>query len=266
MDFNNKAAFITGGASGLGFAIAGALAERGVNLALADIQPAALEVAANALRETGVEVLTVQADVSDREQVGAAVEATVDRYGAIDIVINNAGVGDAGSPLDSVTPEFFDWMVQVNLYGVMNVMSATVPLLKKQGRGGLILNTSSMAGLVLMPGWNQGLYSATKMAVLALSLDMRSVLERHDIGVCALCPGLVETSITQNAGRLRPSNITDALPDFPEMLQSGGMAAATAAEIAVTGLALNKAIIVTHPELWPLVETFHQTIRASFFE
>ena len=262
MEFNNEAAFVTGGANGLGFAIARALADRGVDLALADIQPDALEVAANALRKTGVEVLTVQADVSDREQVGAAVETTVDRYGAIDIVINNARVGDAGSPLDSITPEFFDWMVQVNLYGVMNVMSATVPLLKKEGRGGRILNTSSMAGLVVMPGWNQGLYSATKMA----SLDLRSVLKIHDIGVCALCPGLVETSITQNASCLRSSNITDQLPDFPDMLQSGGMIAATAADFAVAGLAQNKAIIVNHPELWPLVETFHETIRASFFE
>ena len=127
-----------------------------------------------------------------------------------------------------------------------------------------MVNTSSMAGLVLFPGWNQGLYSSTKMAVLALTLDLRSVLKEDGIGVSALCPGLVETDIAKNAIALRPSGIKDAIPDFPAELTKAGMPADQLAELVLSGMESNKAIIVTHPEYWPAVQEFHETIRSAF--
>ncbi len=264
MDLMNKVAFVTGGASGIGFAVASALAERGAKIALTDVQPDALETAASAIREIGSDVLTVTLDVTDRAAVYAAVDQADDHFGGIDIVINNAGIGDAGTPLDVVSDEFFDWLMHVNLFGVMHVLKATVPKLKARGAGGHILNTSSMAGLVVMAGWNQGLYSATKMAVLAISLDLRTALAEHGIGVSAFCPGLVSTNITTNAVRLRPPTMSGEAPVFPDMLAKGGMSPDTAAQIALEGIEQNKPIVVTNPELWPLVEEFHAGIRAAF--
>lgn len=264
MDFRDKVAFITGGASGIGLAIAQALASKGARIALADVQDEALQRACDALAYAGGNTLPVRLDVTDRPGVLAAADQVEEHFGRVDLVFNNAGIGDAGTPLDRVSDAFFDWIVGVNLFGVMNVMKAFVPKLRHHGPGGHILNTSSMAGLVVMPGWNQGLYSATKMAVLALSLDMREVLSKEGIGVSALCPGLVETNILHNAVDLRPVAVEDDVPAFPDMLTQKGMPAAEAAEIALLGIQRNQPIIVTHPELWPLVENFHKTIHQAF--
>lgn len=264
MDFRNKVAFVTGGASGIGFAIASALAQRGARIALADIQADPLEAAGSAIRQMGADVLTVTLDVTDRAAVYAAVARVDEQFGGLDIVINNAGIGDAGNPLDTLEDEFFDWLVHVNLFGVMNVMKAAIPRMKARGNGGHILNTSSMAGLVVVEGWNQGLYSATKMAVLALSLDMRTALAPHGVGVSAFCPGVVATNITANAIALRPSALSGEIPDFPEMLTTGGMSADTAAQFALRGIEQDMAIIITNPELWPSVAEFHAKIRAGF--
>ena len=264
MELQDKVVFITGGASGIGFAIAKAVARREAKVVLADIQNEALTQSVSAIREIGVDSLGIQLDVADRAAVYRAADQVEQQFGRVDFVFNNAGIGDAGTPIDRVSDEFIDWIVHVNLFGVMNVLKAFVPKLRKQGRGGHIVNTSSMAGLVLMPGWNQGLYSATKMAVLALSLDLRSVLKDEGIGVSALCPGLIETNIVKNAIALRPPQVKDAIATFPEVLTKGGMPADALAEIVLRGIERNSAIIVTNPEFWPAVHEFHETIRSAF--
>ena len=264
MDFQDKVAVITGGASGIGLGIAKAVARRGAKVVIADIQEEALTQAVAPIRGMGVDVLGIRLDVVDRAAIYAAADQVEKAFGRVDFVFNNAGIGDAGTPVDRVSDQLFDWIVHVNLFGVMNVIKAFVPKLRKQGPGGHIVNTSSMAGLVLMPGWNQGLYSATKMAVLALSLDLRNVLKDDGIGVSTLCPGVIETNITQNAVALRPSGIKDAMPDFPDTLTQGGMPADKMAEIVLRGMETNQAIIVSHPEFWPAVHEFHESIRSAF--
>lgn len=264
MNYHGKVAFITGGASGIGLAVAEELARRGAKLAIADIQPDSLAAAEQQLASMGADVSTCRLDVTDRNAVLAAAEEVVGDFGKIDLVFNNAGIGDAGSPLDSITGEFFDWIMSVNVTGVMNVLQAFVPILKQQGTGGHIVNTSSMAGLVVMPGWNQGLYAATKMAVLALSLDLHYLLADEKIGVSALCPGLIATNILDNATKLRPASVGGELPEFPEMLQGQGMAPAEVAQITLRGVDENLPIIVTHPNLWPQVAGFHEMVRQAF--
>lgn len=264
MEFRDKVAFVTGGASGIGLAIATVLAQRGAKIALADIQRDALEAAGTAIGSLGVEVLTVPLDVTDREAVYAAVAEVDDHFGRLDIVINNAGIGDAGNPLDTMEDGFFDWLVHVNVFGVMNVLKAAIPRMKARGNGGHILNTSSLAGLVVIEGWNQGLYSATKMAVLAISLDLRTALSSHGIGVSAFCPGLIATNITTNMIALRPVTLSREHRELPEALTVEGMSADAAAQIAVSGIEANREVIVTNPELWPMVEEFHARIRAAF--
>jgi NAD(P)-dependent dehydrogenase (short-subunit alcohol dehydrogenase family) len=264
MNYHGKVAFITGGASGIGLAIAEELARRGARLAIADIQADSLAAAEQLLASVAADVSTYRLDVTDRAAVLAVAEKVVGDFGKVDLVFNNAGIGDAGSPLDSITGEFFDWIMSVNVTGVMNVLQAFVPILKRQGAGGHIVNTSSMAGLVVMPGWNQGLYAATKMAVLALSLDLHYLLAGEQIGVSALCPGLVSTNILDNAAKLRPASVGGELPEFPEMLQGQGMAPAEVAQITLRGIDEKRPIIVTQPDLWPLVAGFHDTVRKAF--
>lgn len=264
MNFSGKVAVITGGASGIGFAIAQAIAQQGANVVLADIQKESLATAVDSIKKLGVEVLGIQLDVTDRSAVYNAADQVEQHFGRVDLVFNNAGVGDAGTPLDQVSDKLFDWVFNVNLFGVMNVLKAFVPKIKKSGQGGHIVNTSSMAGLVLIPGWNVGLYSATKMAVLALSLDLRDVLEKENIGVSTLCPGFIQTNIEKNATALRPLELTDAIPNFPKELASGGMPAAELAEIVIKGIEKNTPIIVTHPEFLPAVTEYHEKIQRAF--
>ena len=264
MDFKNKVAFVTGGASGIGLGIAKAVARQGAKVAIADIQAEALMQAVAAIKALGVDALGIQLDVRDRAAVYRAADQVEETFGRVDLVFNNAGIGDAGTPFEMVSDEYIDWIVHVNLFGVMNVMKAFVPKVKKQGPGGYIVNTSSIAGLVLFPGWNQGLYAATKMAVLALTLDLRSVLKEDGIGVSALCPGLVATNSATNAISLRPADIKDAIPVFPEELTQGGMPADELAAMVLSGMESDKAIIVTHPEFWPMVQGFHDSIRSAF--
>ena len=260
----DKVAFVTGGASGIGHAIARAAAQQGAKLAIADIQGDALAEAVHDIEERGGEAIGIKLDVRDRPAVYRAADQVEERFGRVDLVFNNAGIGDAGTPLDRVSDEFFDWIVHVNLFGVMNILKAFVPKIRKHQQGGHIVNTSSMAGLVLMPGWNQGLYSATKMAVLALSLDLREALKGERIGVSALCPGLVETNIARNAVALRPPGLKDAIHPFPEELTKAGMPPDKLAEIVFSGIEQDRPIIVTHPEFWPAVHQFHEVIRAAF--
>ena len=265
MEYRNRVAFITGGASGIGLGIADALASRGCHIVLADIQADALSAAEQALNQYDCTILPLHLDVANREQVYAAAGRVAARFPHIDLLFNNAGIGDAGSPLPTMNDNFFDWIMKVNVTGCMNVLKACIPLIQRSASGGHIVNTASMAALVVTPGWNQGLYSATKMAVLALSLDLRDALASEGIGVSTLCPGLVSTNIAETALKLRPKQAGSHVPDVPDMLKASGMSPAEAALITLDGIDRNLPIIVTHPELWPEVERFHQVIKDAFF-
>lgn len=208
-----RVAVITGGASGIGLGIARAFAGAGARLALFDVEERALAEAEAELSKRGAEVIAVRADVSDAASLDAAARQVEDRFGRVHVLCNNAGVLVQG-PLAESSAADWRWLVGVNLFGVANGLARFLPGMRAHGEGGHVVNTSSVAGLLALPGL--GIYSATKFAVLALSETLRAELAPDGIGVSVLCPGGVRTRIHE-AGRNRP----DALGGPPQRPRSG---------------------------------------------
>lgn len=261
--WKDRVAFISGGASGIGFGLARVLAARGVRIALSDVRREALDEACARLAGEGAEVAPFVLDVADRDAFYATADAVERHFGKVHFVFNNAGVGELGTPLDEVPDKVFDWVVDVNLRGLFNGIKAFVPKLRKHGEGGHVVNVSSMAGLLTPPGWNQGVYSATKMGIMALSIDLQEALKDTGIGVSVVFPGLVRTDLAANVGALRPLAY-EKPPEVPAVLASADMPPETASEIVLNGMEHQDFMIVTHPQLWPVVAEFHDQIRRAF--
>ena len=198
-DVTGKTALVTGAASGIGLGIAKALARAGANIVLADLRPDALPAAKAEIEALGGRVETVTVDVSDADSVQAAGEAALAAFGALHIAVNNAGVAMHGSPLEDVTPQEWDWVIGVNIKGVINGIRTFVPMIRSHGQGGHVVNTGSVSSLFVRDGRNQGAYAMTKYAVLALSEALEQELQGTGIGVSVLCPGGVKTAIFESA-------------------------------------------------------------------
>ena len=210
-DFEGKVAVVTGAASGIGRGMADRWAGLGMRLALADIEVEPLEAAADELRAGGADVITVPTDVSDGDEVDAFAAATVEEYGTVHIVCNNAGVG-GGGPMWTLTTADWAWVLGVNLWGVIHGIRAFVPHLVEQGEGHVI-NTASVAGLSSPP--MMGPYNASKHAVVTISETLRSELAMiadGDFGVTVVCPGWVRTRIAESE-RNRPEALRNPATD-----------------------------------------------------
>jgi NAD(P)-dependent dehydrogenase (short-subunit alcohol dehydrogenase family) len=194
-----KTAIVTGAASGIGLGIAKALAGAGANIVLADLRPDALEAARKAVEALGVKAIGVTIDVSDPDSVAAAGKIAVETFGALHIAVNNAGVAMHATPLEDVTLQEWDWVIGVNVKGVINGIRTFVPLIRSHGQGGHVVNTGSVSSLFVRQGRNQGAYAMTKYAVMALSEALEQELAGSGIGVSILCPGGVTTSIFDSA-------------------------------------------------------------------
>jgi NAD(P)-dependent dehydrogenase (short-subunit alcohol dehydrogenase family) len=199
-DLRDRAAVITGGASGIGLATARALARQGVRLMLADIEVPRLEEAVSRLRREGAQAEGFPCDVGDREAVHRLADEAFARLGAVHVVFNNAGVG-VGGPIVEMHHEDWEWTLRVNLWGAIHGVEAFVRRLVEQGEGGHVLFTSSFAGLV--PNVGLGPYCVSKYGVVALAEVLHRELRPHDLGVSVLCPMRVETDIGRSA-RNRP--------------------------------------------------------------
>lgn len=190
-----KVAFITGGASGIGLAIARVFAGAGMKLVIADLRQDHLDEATRELKQAGADFHTLRLDVSDRAAMQEAAR-TADRiYGKVHLLCNNAGVNII-RPVDQATFEDFDWLINVNLGGVVNGLLSFIPRIKAHGEGGHIINTSSVAGIITGPG--TGIYSATKFAIRGLSEALRYDLAPYGIGVSVICPGTVSTKLYES--------------------------------------------------------------------
>lgn len=186
---------ITGAGSGIGREVALLCAQRHAHLALCDINDAGLAETAEAARSLGAQVLTSRVDVSDAEAMTRFAHATFDRFGQVNLLVNNAGVGLVGGFLDTSAKDW-QWLIDINLMGVVHGCNAFLPTMIESGHGGHVVNLSSAAGLLANPQLTA--YSATKFAVLGLSEALRMELKPHGIGVTAVCPGIINTAITQN--------------------------------------------------------------------
>ncbi len=198
-----KVAVITGGASGIGLATAKALAARGTNLVLADIETPALEKAAASLASSGVKIESVTCDVSNLADVQRLADLAFDTMGAVHIVFNNAGVA-VGGPIAEMKHSDWDWIIKVNLWGPIHGIEAFLSRLMAQKTEGHILFTASFAGLV--PNEGLGPYCVSKYGVVALAEVLRRELRSYDIGVSVLCPMRIATNIG-NSERNRPADL-----------------------------------------------------------
>ncbi|HKO69790.1 MAG TPA: SDR family NAD(P)-dependent oxidoreductase [Bradyrhizobium sp.] len=225
-----RAAFVTGGASGIGFALGRRLAEAGMKVMLADIEVDALKAAVENLRNIGPEVRGVACDVTDPVSVEMAAKASFDAFGNIHVVCNNAGVG-GGSGIDDISLENWRWVLDVNLMGVLHGIRTFLPHIRAHGEGGHIVNTASMAGLNSGMGFSA--YSASKFAVVNMSEGLATRIKPFGIGVTVLCPGFVRTRITES-GRNRPARYGPS--QKPDPASSAGTLAAQIAEMIKSGL------------------------------
>jgi len=261
-----KTAFITGGAKGIGLGIAKALVGRGANVMLADIDADTLTEAAAPF---GDKAGTVICDVIDADAIKAAADATVERFGKVHIVVNNAGVGGGGAPGETDLKDW-RWVVDINLMGVVYGTEIFTPLIKTHGEGGYIINTASMAGHVANP-MTGGPYNATKFAVVGYSETLRGQLKDHNIGCSVLCPGWVDTDIHKSGFRA-PSNegldlqAAMGTPMFQQMdaVLKAGLSADRVGEWTVDCMLANRLYIFTHPEMAPAIDARIERLRADY--
>ncbi len=198
-DLSGRKALVTGAASGIGRTTALACASRGADLFLCDVDEAGLEQTAGQARGLGREVLTRRVDVASADEMRGFAEEVHARCEAVDLLVNNAGVAIAGGLLDT-TLEDWDWIVGVNLRGVVHGCHFFAPAMLRRGRGGHVVIVSSAAGYTAAESLVA--YCTTKFAVLGLAEALSDELGRHGIGVTAICPGIIDTPITGSA-RLR---------------------------------------------------------------
>ena len=262
-DLAGKAAFISGGASGIGLATAHALSREGMRVAIGDINPTALEQAAEGLRRAGADVCPVVLDVADPVSWSDAVGETERAFGLVQILCNNAGVGPARSDVTEVPRQDWDWALRINLGGVFNGTQAFVGRMKAAGRGGHVVNTASILGL--FPNGFHSAYVASKFAVVGLSESMRIELAPSGIGVSVLCPGFVRTPLRHTSQRLRPSSsgldeaVRGAVSERPSAMEPEAVAARV-----VQGIRENRLYILPHPEYRPVVEDRMNRILSAF--
>lgn len=267
-DVDGKTALITGGASGIGLGMARAFLDAGMNVVIVDLQEARLAQAAQQLA-AGDRLLTIRLDVSDRAAMAAAAEEVERRFGPLHLLCNNAGLNGQTS-IDEVGPEEWDWLVSVNLNGVMNGLFAFLPGMKAHGEGGHIVNTSSIAGILPMPAPG-GTYTALKFAVRGLTDSLRMALATQDIGVSVLCPGLVRTNIRESAETLIPEGVRDTMK-LPEVnpMEAGvdpsnaGMDPLEVGRRVLEGVRRNDAYILPHGEFVDEVREEFDRIIAAF--
>jgi NAD(P)-dependent dehydrogenase (short-subunit alcohol dehydrogenase family) len=264
--FRDRVAVITGGAGGIGMAMARAFAARGAKLVLADLDEPALRRAVSELEGSGAPALGVPTDVTNLDSVQALAEAARARFGGVHIVCNNAGVATFGEIQRS---SHRDWVftMNVNFWGVVHGVETFVPLLTEQGQGGHIVNTASMAGLVGMR-W-LGIYSASKFAVVGLTEALHRELTPLGIGVSVLCPMIVDTQINENSVRMRPGELRNAedSPIPPAAAMAGGtIAAPEVARRVVRGIERGDLYIVTHPEQRTILRRRAAKLDAMFEE
>ena len=255
-----QVAYVTGGASGIGFGMATAFAGAGMKIALADIEEAAVNRAAEALRSDGYEAAAFVVDVTDREGLAASRDAALERFGAIHLVCNNAGVNRAG-PIGDLSYDDWDWVMGVNLNGVVNGVMTFVAELTRHGSDGHMVNTASVGGLIGMPGLS--IYNTAKFGVVGLSEALRADLADAGVGVSVLCPGLVRTNLNSSE-RNRPGN-QDKPVEAPENdTLAMGMDPLLLGEKVLEAVRASEFFICPHSEFRDVIKDRNAALEAAF--
>jgi len=265
-----KTAFVTGGASGIGFGLGAAFAQAGMKVMLADIETDALAEAVKSLHDFGPDVRGVACDVADPVSVERAAKASFQAFGNVHVVCNNAGVAAAGG-IDNISLDNWRWVLDVNLMGVLHGIRTFLPHIRAHGEGGHIVNTASMAGMNSGLGFSP--YVASKFAVVGMSEGLATQLKPFGIGVTVLCPGYVRTRIGES-GRNRPQRYgATQTPDpaspaglliaqIAERMQSGLDPSDVAARV-LAAIREEELYVFTHPEMRAELEERFAAIMAA---
>jgi len=264
-EFQGRVAVITGGASGIGRGIAEKCASEGMKLVLADIEEAPLAQAETELKTAGATVLAVRTDVSKRSDVERLASQTLDAFGKVHLLFNNAGVAAGGTPWEATWNDW-EWVINVDLWGVIHGVKVFTPLMLAQNTECHIVNTASAAGLIA--GALSAPYSVSKHGVVSLSESLYLALEQRNslVKVSVLCPGLVRTNIFSNE-RNRPAELRDepvamtperqaalaAMAAFKATLDRA-MLPLEVADIVFDAIRKERFYILTHPEWMEVVQ------------
>ena len=265
-DVAGKVALITGGASGIGLAMAHSFSAAGMKVVIADIEEAALQSATESFGNSNAGVITVQVDVTDRDAMADARQRTLDAFGKVHVLCNNAGVFIRGNIAD-MTYKDWDWVMKVNVDGVINGIVTFIDDLKAHGEGGHIVNTASIAGQYGVPSLS--VYVASKFALVGVSESMRADLANDNIRVSVLCPGVVATGIGSSE-RNRPDEFSGSAT--PAMTQQGDgdpsdmtvMDPAEIGDMVLHAILNDQFYILTHPEFQPMLQMRSEELEASF--
>jgi NAD(P)-dependent dehydrogenase (short-subunit alcohol dehydrogenase family) len=272
-EFAGKTVVISGGAEGIGFGIARALGQQGMNVVLGDIDAKQLQQAEKTLIAEGVDVLAVTMDVTDIGQWQSLAQQALQRFGKIHMLVNNAGVSGTPGEADVTDAKGWQWVLDVNLMGVVYGTQTMVPLMKAHGEGGWLVNVASMAGMGGIPGG--GPYTATKMAVVGMSESWQAELQPHNIQVSVLCPGFVKTRIhlshrnkqaeyKNDEISTQPSEGTAAIADHMQEIIDGGLDPVLVGNRVVEALMAQELYIFTHPGYRSWVQNRSADIDAAF--
>ena len=261
-DFQGKVAVITGGASGLGRAMADRFAREGMRIVLADVEPDALARAETEMKAAGAKVIGGGTDVSKAADVEALAQKTLSAFGAVHLLANNAGVAEGGSVWDNTVADW-EWVLGVNMWGVIHGVRVFTPIMLEQGSEGHIVNTASVAGLISPPG--MGIYCVSKHAVVTLSECLHHDLaQKTDKLKCSvLCPAYVPTGIA-DSGRNRPAALKETRhksaadlaldASLKKAVESGKLSAADVAQKVYEAVREERFYILTHPRIKPSIQ------------
>jgi NAD(P)-dependent dehydrogenase (short-subunit alcohol dehydrogenase family) len=263
-EVEGKAAFITGGGSGVGLGMARAFVSAGMRVAIADIRDDHLEAAATELGDAGH---PIRLDVTDRAAFARAADEAERVLGKVHVLCNNAGI-NLFNDMTEATYQDWDWVLGVNLGGVVNGVVTFVPRIKAHGEGGHVVNTASMAAFVAGPG--AGIYTTAKFGVHGLSDALRWSLLPHGIGVSMVCPGLVKSKIYES-DVVRPAELsTDVTPPDAEFmrilpgLHEAGMDPDEIGEKVLRAIRRNDFYVFTHPDHRDELRAIFDEVIAAF--
>jgi NAD(P)-dependent dehydrogenase (short-subunit alcohol dehydrogenase family) len=262
-EFNGKTAVVTGSASGIGFETARAFANLGMRVALLDLRGDAVEASAAAIREAGGDAIGFSVNVADEASVADTAESVLAEFGTIDLLMNNAAVFMRGGEIAALKDDVWHWLLGVNLFGPIHCIRSFLPHIKAHGRGGHIVNTSSISGFVVRDRQN-GAYAATKSALVSYSEALRIDLKDSAIGVSVVLPGLVASDFyvtsAQHRGDLGGPNLFATTP--PDT--AAGMKPSEVAARIVAGVRANRFFIATHAGTRSMIESRHAELMAAY--
>jgi len=265
-ELNGKVAVVTGAASGIGKSLAISFAQKGMKVVAADVDSEGLETVRNEIQQAGGQCHVRLTDVSQPEEVIALADEAWQTFGGVHVLCNNAGVSAGAAPIHEAPLADWQWVMGVNFWGVVHGLAAFVPRMIEQGESAHIVNTASMAGMMVMP--NIAPYVASKFAVVGITEALEKEMEPYPIGVSVLCPFWVDTGIFDSE-RSRPSHlrVEREHQDLKEKAKStpiSWLSPEQVSEKVLDAIESDRLYIFTHKETEAIVEHRFQTIRQDF--